>query len=77
IPGTFPTRLNTILSRAFPVRTFTALLMVMPSKLIPFTSTSWSPTHRPACSGGERPRSKHTLTETYRTAQPGLNVCIC
>uniref|UniRef100_A0A8C7MB10 Uncharacterized protein n=1 Tax=Oncorhynchus kisutch TaxID=8019 RepID=A0A8C7MB10_ONCKI len=50
IPGTLPTRLTTILSLLFPVRTLTALLIVMLSKLTPFTSTSLSPTHRPACS---------------------------
>uniref|UniRef100_A0A3P8V946 Uncharacterized protein n=1 Tax=Cynoglossus semilaevis TaxID=244447 RepID=A0A3P8V946_CYNSE len=50
IPGTFPTRLTTILSLLFPVSTLTALLMVMLSKLIPFTSTSLSPTSRPASS---------------------------
>uniref|UniRef100_A0A7N8YD08 Uncharacterized protein n=1 Tax=Mastacembelus armatus TaxID=205130 RepID=A0A7N8YD08_9TELE len=50
MPGTLPTRLTTILSLLFPVRTFTALLMVMLSKLMPLTSTSLSPTSRPACS---------------------------
>uniref|UniRef100_A0A3Q1IZ56 Uncharacterized protein n=1 Tax=Anabas testudineus TaxID=64144 RepID=A0A3Q1IZ56_ANATE len=50
IPGTLPTRLTTILSLLFPVRTFTALLMVMLSRLMPFTSTSLSPTSRPASS---------------------------
>uniref|UniRef100_A0A8C4F0S5 Uncharacterized protein n=1 Tax=Dicentrarchus labrax TaxID=13489 RepID=A0A8C4F0S5_DICLA len=50
MPGTLPTRLTTILSLLFPVRTFTALLMVMLSRLIPFTSTSLSPTSRPASS---------------------------
>uniref|UniRef100_A0A8C1V2A2 Uncharacterized protein n=1 Tax=Cyprinus carpio TaxID=7962 RepID=A0A8C1V2A2_CYPCA len=48
IPGTFPTRLTTMRRRLFPVRTFTALLIVMLSRLMPFTSTSLSPTHRPA-----------------------------
>uniref|UniRef100_A0A674B6J1 Uncharacterized protein n=1 Tax=Salmo trutta TaxID=8032 RepID=A0A674B6J1_SALTR len=54
IPGTFPTRLTTILSLLFPVRTFTALLIVMLSRLIPFTSTNLSPTQRPPtyCSCG-------------------------
>uniref|UniRef100_A0A3Q2YYB2 Uncharacterized protein n=1 Tax=Hippocampus comes TaxID=109280 RepID=A0A3Q2YYB2_HIPCM len=50
IPGTLPTRLTTILSLLLPVRTFTALLMVMLSRLTPFTSTSLSPTSRPASS---------------------------
>uniref|UniRef100_A0A667XA46 Uncharacterized protein n=1 Tax=Myripristis murdjan TaxID=586833 RepID=A0A667XA46_9TELE len=50
MPGILPTRLTTILSLLLPVRTFTALLMVMLSRLIPFTSTSLSPTHKPACS---------------------------
>uniref|UniRef100_A0A3P9PYH2 Uncharacterized protein n=1 Tax=Poecilia reticulata TaxID=8081 RepID=A0A3P9PYH2_POERE len=49
MPGIFPTRLTTILSLLFPVRTFTALLMVMLSRLTPFTSTSLSPTASPAC----------------------------
>uniref|UniRef100_A0A8C6KJT6 Uncharacterized protein n=1 Tax=Nothobranchius furzeri TaxID=105023 RepID=A0A8C6KJT6_NOTFU len=49
MPGIFPTRLTTILSLLFPVRTFTALLMVMLSRLTPFTSTSLSPTVSPAC----------------------------
>uniref|UniRef100_A0A3B3XI25 Uncharacterized protein n=1 Tax=Poecilia mexicana TaxID=48701 RepID=A0A3B3XI25_9TELE len=48
MPGIFPTRLTTILSLLFPVRTFTALLMVMLSRLTPFTSISLSPTVRPA-----------------------------
>uniref|UniRef100_A0A3B4CLP3 Uncharacterized protein n=1 Tax=Pygocentrus nattereri TaxID=42514 RepID=A0A3B4CLP3_PYGNA len=48
MPGTFPTRLTTMRRRLFPVRTFTALLIVMLSRLIPFTSTSLSPTHNPA-----------------------------
>uniref|UniRef100_A0A8D3CRZ0 Uncharacterized protein n=1 Tax=Scophthalmus maximus TaxID=52904 RepID=A0A8D3CRZ0_SCOMX len=47
MPGTLPTRLTTVLSRLFPVRTLTALLMVMLSRLTPFTSTSLSPTSRP------------------------------
>uniref|UniRef100_A0A8C9RQY9 Uncharacterized protein n=1 Tax=Scleropages formosus TaxID=113540 RepID=A0A8C9RQY9_SCLFO len=50
MPGTLPTRRTTIRSRLFPVRTFTALLIVMLSRLTPFTSTSLSPTHRPAFS---------------------------
>uniref|UniRef100_A0A4W6DS84 Uncharacterized protein n=1 Tax=Lates calcarifer TaxID=8187 RepID=A0A4W6DS84_LATCA len=49
MPGILPTRLTTILSLLLPVRTFTALLMVMLSRLTPFTSTSLSPTISPAC----------------------------
>uniref|UniRef100_A0A7N6F8A4 Uncharacterized protein n=1 Tax=Anabas testudineus TaxID=64144 RepID=A0A7N6F8A4_ANATE len=49
MPGILPTRLTTILSLLLPVRTFTALLMVMLSRLTPFTSTSLSPTVSPAC----------------------------
>uniref|UniRef100_A0A8C4VX38 Uncharacterized protein n=1 Tax=Gopherus evgoodei TaxID=1825980 RepID=A0A8C4VX38_9SAUR len=47
IPGTFPMRLSIIRSRLFPVRTLTALPMVMLSKLTPFTSVILSPMHRP------------------------------
>uniref|UniRef100_A0A8C4DEZ1 Uncharacterized protein n=1 Tax=Dicentrarchus labrax TaxID=13489 RepID=A0A8C4DEZ1_DICLA len=50
MPGILPTRLTTILSLLLPVRTFTALLMVMLSMLTPFTSISLSPTVSPACS---------------------------
>uniref|UniRef100_A0A8C5BZ05 Uncharacterized protein n=1 Tax=Gadus morhua TaxID=8049 RepID=A0A8C5BZ05_GADMO len=50
MPGTLPTLRTTVLSLWFPVSTFTALLMVMLSRLTPFTSTSLSPTHSPACS---------------------------
>uniref|UniRef100_A0A3Q4B798 Uncharacterized protein n=1 Tax=Mola mola TaxID=94237 RepID=A0A3Q4B798_MOLML len=49
MPGILPTRLTTIRSLLLPIRTFTALLMVMLSKLTPFTSTSLSPTVSPAC----------------------------
>uniref|UniRef100_A0A665TR04 Uncharacterized protein n=1 Tax=Echeneis naucrates TaxID=173247 RepID=A0A665TR04_ECHNA len=49
MPGILPTRLTTILSLLLPVRTFTALLMVMLSRLTPFTSISLSPTVSPAC----------------------------
>uniref|UniRef100_A0A669CA32 Uncharacterized protein n=1 Tax=Oreochromis niloticus TaxID=8128 RepID=A0A669CA32_ORENI len=48
MPGILPTHLTTILSLLFPIRTFTALLMVMLSRLTPFTSTSLSPTVSPA-----------------------------
>uniref|UniRef100_A0A670I3D8 Uncharacterized protein n=1 Tax=Podarcis muralis TaxID=64176 RepID=A0A670I3D8_PODMU len=50
IPGTLPMRLTTIRSRLFPVRTLTALPIVMFSKLTLFTSVILSPTHSPACS---------------------------
>uniref|UniRef100_A0A3Q4GTZ1 Uncharacterized protein n=1 Tax=Neolamprologus brichardi TaxID=32507 RepID=A0A3Q4GTZ1_NEOBR len=73
IPGTLPTRLTTILSLLLPVSTFTALLMVMLSRLMPFTSTSLSPTSRPAASennhGGWRGLLSHTLSSTQRTLQ--------
>lgn len=63
MPGILPTRLTTIRNRLLPVRTFTALLMVMLSKVTPFTSTSLSPTVSPACSvvTGGRQRNKPTL----------------
>ncbi|CAG6017110.1 unnamed protein product [Menidia menidia] len=54
MPGILPTRLSTILSLLLPVRTFTALLMVMLSRLTPFTSTSLSPTVSPACAADTR-----------------------
>uniref|UniRef100_A0AAY4A0R2 Secreted protein n=1 Tax=Denticeps clupeoides TaxID=299321 RepID=A0AAY4A0R2_9TELE len=50
MPGTFPTRRTTMRSLWFPVRTLTALLIVMLSRLMPLTSTSLSPTSSPACS---------------------------
>uniref|UniRef100_A0A3B4YCV7 Uncharacterized protein n=1 Tax=Seriola lalandi dorsalis TaxID=1841481 RepID=A0A3B4YCV7_SERLL len=64
MPGILPTRLTTILSLLFPVRTFTALLMVMLSRLTPFTSTSLSPTVSPACAvhGNRAPSSCPDLT---------------
>uniref|UniRef100_A0A667ZYH8 Uncharacterized protein n=1 Tax=Myripristis murdjan TaxID=586833 RepID=A0A667ZYH8_9TELE len=68
MPGTLPTRLTTILSLLFPVRTLTALLMVMLSRLTPFTSTSLSPTRRPACSV-----STHTHTHTHAHTQKHIN----
>lgn len=61
MPGIFPTRLTTIRSLLLPVRTFTALLMVMLSKLTPFTSISLSPTVSPACAavaGGRQPQTR-------------------
>uniref|UniRef100_A0A672FAD1 Uncharacterized protein n=1 Tax=Salarias fasciatus TaxID=181472 RepID=A0A672FAD1_SALFA len=58
MPGILPTRLTTILSLLLPVRTFTALPMVMLSMLTPFTSTSLSPTVNPACAA-------HTHTHTH------------
>lgn len=63
MPGILPTRLTTIRNLLLPVRTFTALLMLMLSKLTPFTSTSLSPTASPACaaSTGGRQRNKLAL----------------
>uniref|UniRef100_A0A4W6C2P3 Uncharacterized protein n=1 Tax=Lates calcarifer TaxID=8187 RepID=A0A4W6C2P3_LATCA len=74
MPGTLPTRLTTILSRLFPVRTFTALLMVMLSRLMPFTSTSLSPTSRPA-SSTDKQRSENMIkpcSEPPRTLKPSF-----
>uniref|UniRef100_A0A8C5X3X7 Uncharacterized protein n=1 Tax=Malurus cyaneus samueli TaxID=2593467 RepID=A0A8C5X3X7_9PASS len=50
IPGTRPIRRTTMRRRLLPVRTLTALLMVMFSRLTLFTSVILSPTHSPACS---------------------------
>uniref|UniRef100_A0A3B5K7F0 Uncharacterized protein n=1 Tax=Takifugu rubripes TaxID=31033 RepID=A0A3B5K7F0_TAKRU len=61
MPGIFPTRLTAIRSLLFPVRTFTALLMVMLSRLTPFTSISLSPTVSPAraaVAGGRQPQTR-------------------
>uniref|UniRef100_A0A673W238 Uncharacterized protein n=1 Tax=Salmo trutta TaxID=8032 RepID=A0A673W238_SALTR len=71
IPGTLPTRLTTILSLLFPVRTLTALLIVMLSKLTPFTSTSLSPTHRPACSAPD-PSDLHEEEAEKERPENGL-----
>uniref|UniRef100_A0A8C2ZCW1 Uncharacterized protein n=1 Tax=Cyclopterus lumpus TaxID=8103 RepID=A0A8C2ZCW1_CYCLU len=60
MPGTLPTRLTTILSLLLPVRTFTALLIVMLSRLTPFTSTSLSPTSRAL---SPRPRCRRHLND--------------
>uniref|UniRef100_A0A8B9SJM5 Uncharacterized protein n=1 Tax=Anas platyrhynchos TaxID=8839 RepID=A0A8B9SJM5_ANAPL len=55
MPGTRPMRRTTMRRRLLPVRTLTALLMVMFSRLTLFTSVILSPTHSPACSArGER-----------------------
>uniref|UniRef100_A0A673BI52 Uncharacterized protein n=1 Tax=Sphaeramia orbicularis TaxID=375764 RepID=A0A673BI52_9TELE len=62
MPGILPTRLTTIFSLLLPVSTFTALLMVMFSKLTPFTSISLSPMTKPDCAedtGG----TQHDTTE--------------
>lgn len=71
MPGILPTRLTTIRSRLLPVRTFTALLMVMLSKLTPFTSTSLSPTARPAWAadtgGAQRDGKCHEEMEDHST----------
>uniref|UniRef100_A0A8C9F2L1 Uncharacterized protein n=1 Tax=Pavo cristatus TaxID=9049 RepID=A0A8C9F2L1_PAVCR len=55
MPGTRPIRRTTMRRRLLPVRTLTALLMVMFSRLTLFTSVILSPTHSPACSarGGQ------------------------
>uniref|UniRef100_A0A3Q2QIT1 Uncharacterized protein n=1 Tax=Fundulus heteroclitus TaxID=8078 RepID=A0A3Q2QIT1_FUNHE len=66
MPGTFPTRLTTILSLLLPVRTLTALLMVMLSRLMPFTSTSLSPTCRPASPADAE--NQKSLKEQHTTA---------
>uniref|UniRef100_A0A8D2LGU4 Uncharacterized protein n=1 Tax=Varanus komodoensis TaxID=61221 RepID=A0A8D2LGU4_VARKO len=63
IPGTLPMRLTTIRSRLFPVRTLTALPIVMFSRLTLFTSVILSPTHSPACSIN----SWHLLLSKYIT----------
>uniref|UniRef100_A0A8D0H651 Uncharacterized protein n=1 Tax=Sphenodon punctatus TaxID=8508 RepID=A0A8D0H651_SPHPU len=59
IPGTLPMRRTTIRSRLFPVRTLTALPMVMCSRLTLFTSVILSPTHRPASSGRGKRNGQH------------------
>lgn len=48
MPGTRPMRLTIMCRRLLPVSTFTALPMVVLSRLSPFTSVILSPTHRPA-----------------------------
>lgn len=48
MPGTRPMRLTIMWSRLLPVSTFTALPMVVLSRLSPFTSVILSPMHRPA-----------------------------
>uniref|UniRef100_A0A8C6WY99 Uncharacterized protein n=1 Tax=Neogobius melanostomus TaxID=47308 RepID=A0A8C6WY99_9GOBI len=58
MPGILPTLRTTIRSLLFPVSTLTALLMVMLSILTPFTSTSLSPTARPACTGERENKNK-------------------
>uniref|UniRef100_A0A8C3YMK9 Uncharacterized protein n=1 Tax=Catagonus wagneri TaxID=51154 RepID=A0A8C3YMK9_9CETA len=50
MPGTRPMRLTIICRRLLPVSTFTALPIVVLSRLSPFTSVILSPTHRPALS---------------------------
>uniref|UniRef100_A0A3B3D3F8 Uncharacterized protein n=1 Tax=Oryzias melastigma TaxID=30732 RepID=A0A3B3D3F8_ORYME len=66
IPGTLPTRRTTILSLLLPVRTFTALLMVMLSRLMPFTSTNLSPTCRPASSVDHHGGWRGLLSQTVQ-----------
>uniref|UniRef100_A0A8C9UHX2 Uncharacterized protein n=1 Tax=Serinus canaria TaxID=9135 RepID=A0A8C9UHX2_SERCA len=53
IPGTRPIRRTTMRRRLLPVRTLTALLIVMFSRLTLFTSVILSPTQSPACSTGD------------------------
>uniref|UniRef100_A0A3B5QYM8 Uncharacterized protein n=1 Tax=Xiphophorus maculatus TaxID=8083 RepID=A0A3B5QYM8_XIPMA len=72
MPGTFPTRLTTILNLLLPVSTFTALLMVMLSRLTPFTSTSLSPTCRPASSTSKNGRLRHINNKTQQQRESGL-----
>uniref|UniRef100_A0A8C6A9L6 Uncharacterized protein n=1 Tax=Marmota marmota marmota TaxID=9994 RepID=A0A8C6A9L6_MARMA len=48
MPGTRPMRRTIMCRRLLPVSTFTALPMVVLSRLSPFTSVILSPTHRPA-----------------------------
>uniref|UniRef100_A0A8C5HZN6 Uncharacterized protein n=1 Tax=Gouania willdenowi TaxID=441366 RepID=A0A8C5HZN6_GOUWI len=77
MPGILPTRLTTILSLLFPVRTFTALLMVMLSRLTPFTSTSLSPTVSPACAAHTAGtqhgvKTSHATNRGTRTQVPTL-----
>lgn len=74
MPGTLPTRLTTILSRLLPVSTLTALLMVMLSRLIPFTSTSLSPTSRPASSVNTA-RSKNPRDAAERDVKMESTCC--
>uniref|UniRef100_A0A4X1U2F2 Uncharacterized protein n=1 Tax=Sus scrofa TaxID=9823 RepID=A0A4X1U2F2_PIG len=52
MPGTRPMRLTIMCRRLLPVSTFTALPIVVLSRLSPFTSVILSPTHRPARSAG-------------------------
>uniref|UniRef100_A0A665WDB7 Uncharacterized protein n=1 Tax=Echeneis naucrates TaxID=173247 RepID=A0A665WDB7_ECHNA len=81
MPGTLPTRRTTILSLLFPVRTFTALLMVILSRLMPFTSTSLSPTSKPASSlDQQKRRNKHTRRNSVSSRFPACwiySVILC
>uniref|UniRef100_A0A8C6ZN11 Uncharacterized protein n=1 Tax=Nothoprocta perdicaria TaxID=30464 RepID=A0A8C6ZN11_NOTPE len=61
MPGTRPMRRTTMRRRLLPVSTFTALLMVMFSRLTLFTSVILSPTHSPACSAGHTRLSGHPV----------------
>uniref|UniRef100_A0A3B5K3H1 Uncharacterized protein n=1 Tax=Takifugu rubripes TaxID=31033 RepID=A0A3B5K3H1_TAKRU len=73
MPGTLPTRLTTILSLLLPVSTLTALLMVMLSRLMPFTSTSLSPTSKPASSvEANRQQILRPCSEPPLTLKPSL-----
>ena len=72
MPGILPTRLTAMRSLLLPVRTFTALLMEMLSKLTPFTSTSLSPTVSPACAAvtGGRQQKKKKKKKTTKKNMP-------
>uniref|UniRef100_A0AAR2J2X0 Uncharacterized protein n=1 Tax=Pygocentrus nattereri TaxID=42514 RepID=A0AAR2J2X0_PYGNA len=54
--------------------TFTALLMLMFSRLIPFTSSSLSPTHRPACSTHMVRECKHKQNEPNIEIHHGASI---
>lgn len=70
MPGTRPMRLTVRCKRLLPVSTFTALPMVVLSRLSPFTSVILSPTHRPARSAPGEGVSWHG---PLGTIPPGQN----
>uniref|UniRef100_A0A8C3JDM8 Uncharacterized protein n=1 Tax=Calidris pygmaea TaxID=425635 RepID=A0A8C3JDM8_9CHAR len=75
MPGTRPIRRTTMRRRLLPVRTLTALLMVMFSRLTLFTSVILSPTHSPACSArGTRLAGPPHLAPMSFFGIPSLNV---
>uniref|UniRef100_A0A8C0VHU6 Uncharacterized protein n=1 Tax=Cyanistes caeruleus TaxID=156563 RepID=A0A8C0VHU6_CYACU len=73
IPGTRPIRRTTMRRRLLPVRTLTALLIVMFSRLTLFTSVILSPTHSPQCNAeGSWPGYSLLARQVPGTAaQPG------